>query len=61
MRPRGFGLPAHWLAAGLGLESLAENINHIDIYTNTLDSARAKMLRLVDRERRKHEHDANPS
>jgi len=33
--------------------SLAENINHIDIYTNTLDSTRAKLLRLIDRERRK--------
>jgi hypothetical protein len=52
---------SNWLAASLGLDSLAETINHIDIYTNTLDSARAKMLRLVDRERRKHEHDANPS
>jgi len=39
---------------------LAETINHIDIYTNTLDSARSKMLRLLDRERRKHEHSANP-
>ena len=44
---------SHWLANGLGLESLAENINRIDIYTNTLDSTRAKMLRLIDRERRK--------
>jgi Family of unknown function (DUF5752) len=52
---------SNWLAGSLGLDSLAENINHIDIYTNTLDSARAKMLRLVDRERRKNEHDANPS
>lgn len=52
---------SHWLAGSLGLHSLAETINRIDIYTNTLDSARAKMLRLVDRERRKHEHDANPS
>jgi hypothetical protein len=52
---------SHWLAGSLGLNSLAENIDHIDIYTNTLDSARAKMLRLVDRERRKYEHDSNPS
>jgi hypothetical protein len=28
-------------------------VNHIDIYTNTLYSARAKVLRLIDRERRK--------
>jgi len=25
----------------------------VDIYTNTLDSSRAKLLRLIDRERRK--------
>lgn len=42
-----------WLASGLGLRTLADSVNHIDIYTNTLDSARAKLLRLVDRERRK--------
>ena len=51
---------SHWLADSLGLTALAETINHIDIYTNTLDSARAKMLRLLDRERRKHEHSASP-
>lgn len=44
---------SHWLADGLGLRALADSVNHIDIYTNTLDSARAKLLRLVDRERRK--------
>jgi hypothetical protein len=46
---------SHWLANSLGLKNLADNINRIDIYTNTLDSARAKLLRLVERERRKHE------
>jgi hypothetical protein len=46
---------SYWLANSLGLKVLADNINRIDIYTNTLDSARAKMLRLVERERRKHE------
>lgn len=46
---------SHWLANSLGLNTLAENIDRIDIYTNTLDSARAKLLRLVERERRKHE------
>jgi len=50
---------SHWLANGLGLMSLAENINRIDVYTNTLDSARAKLLRLLDRERRKHESSAD--
>ena len=44
---------SHWLANGLGLGALADSVNHIDIYTNTLDSARAKVLRLIDRERRK--------
>jgi len=52
---------SHWLAGSLGLTSLAETIDHIDMYTNTLDTARAKLLRLVDRERRKNEHDSNPS
>ncbi len=44
---------SHWLADGLGLKALAESVNHIDIYTNTLDGTRSKMLRLIDRERRK--------
>ena len=44
---------SHWLADGLGLKTLAESINHIDIYTNTLEGTRAKMLRLIDRERRR--------
>jgi len=51
---------SHWLESSLGLTTLADNIDHIDIYTNTLDSARSKIIRLVDRERRKHEHAANP-
>jgi len=42
---------SHWLADGLGLKRLAEAVNRIDIYTNTLDSARAEVLRLIDRER----------
>jgi hypothetical protein len=44
---------SHWVSGGLGLRTLADSIDHIDIYTNTLDSARAKMIRLIDRERRK--------
>ena len=47
---------SHWLANALGLKILADSINRIDIYTNTLDSARAKLLRLIERERRKHDH-----
>ncbi len=44
---------SRWLSDSLGLRTLADSVDHIDIYTNTLDSARAKMLRLIDRERRK--------
>ena len=44
---------SHWLSSSLGLGTLADSINHIDVYTNTLDSARGKMLRLIDRERKK--------
>ena len=44
---------SQWLANGLGLRTLADTINKIDIYTNTLDSTRTKILRLIDRERRK--------
>ena len=41
---------SQWLADSLGRHALASHVNRIDIYTNTLDSARAKMIRLVDRE-----------
>jgi hypothetical protein len=44
---------SYWLANDLGLDTLAASVNRIDIYTNTLDSARSKMLRLIDRELRK--------
>src|SRR3981189_564997 len=44
---------SHWLADGLGRATLGESVNRIDIYTNTLDSTRSKLLRLIDRERRK--------
>jgi hypothetical protein len=44
-----------WLANSMGLKRLAENMNQIDIYTNTLDSARAKVLRLIERERSRDE------
>jgi hypothetical protein len=39
-----------WLANEMGLEALAVRVNRIDIYTNTLDSARAEMLRLIARD-----------
>jgi len=41
---------SNWLENSLGLEALAQQINRVDIYTNTLDSARAKLLTLVDKE-----------
>ena len=44
---------SHWLANALGLHTLAESVDRIDIYTNTLDSSRTKLVRLIDRERRK--------
>ena len=50
---------SHWLADGLGLKALAESVNRIDIYTNTLDSARGKLIQLIDLERRKHAGSAN--
>jgi hypothetical protein len=50
---------SHWLADGLGLTTLAASVNRIDIYTNTLDTARAKLIRLIDRVRRKHDGSAD--
>jgi hypothetical protein len=44
---------SYWLANSLDLKTLADSVNRIDIYTNTLEGTRARMLRLIDRERRK--------
>jgi len=44
---------SRWLCDSLGFRTLADSVNRIDVYTNTLDSARTKMIRLIDRERRK--------
>jgi len=41
---------SHWLSHELKLEALADGINRIDIYTNTLEDIRAKLLALLDRE-----------
>jgi hypothetical protein len=41
-----------WLSNSLGLETLANQVNRIDVYTNTLDSARAKLVRLIELEER---------
>jgi Family of unknown function (DUF5752) len=50
---------SYWLAEAMGLKRTAERINQIDIYTNTIDSARAKLLRLLDLERSTHEPGTN--
>lgn len=39
-----------WFETGMGLKNLARRANRIDIYTNTLESAKAKLLALVDQE-----------
>ena len=52
---------SHWLEDGLGLKELGERVNRIDIYTNTVDGARAKLIRLIDLEREKHGRNGNPS
>ncbi len=39
---------SYWFDTGLGLAELARNVNRIDIYTNTLESAKEKLLALVD-------------
>lgn len=39
-----------WFATSLNLEKLAERTNRIDIYTNTIETAREKLLAVVDQE-----------
>ena len=39
---------SHWLGTSLGLDALAQQVNRIDIYTNTLESARSKLGALVE-------------
>jgi Family of unknown function (DUF5752) len=41
---------SNWFDQGLEAPDLARRANYIDIYTNTLDSARDELLGLVDRE-----------
>jgi hypothetical protein len=41
---------SHWFETALGLDPLAARTNRIDIYTNTLDTARKELIALVDRE-----------
>jgi hypothetical protein len=41
---------SHWFDQSLGLPELAARSNRIDIYINTIDSARKELIELVDRE-----------
>ena len=41
---------SYWFDTGLGLPPLADRTNRIDVYTNTLESARNRLLALVDEE-----------
>jgi len=41
---------SHWMATALDREELAARTNRIDIYTNTLDTARQELIEMVDRE-----------
>jgi uncharacterized protein DUF5752 len=41
---------SHWLETELALPTLAKRANQIDIYTNTLDSGREKLLSLAEKE-----------
>jgi hypothetical protein len=41
---------SHWLETSLGLDTLAQRVNGIDMYTNTIESARAKLGALVEEE-----------
>ncbi len=41
---------SHWFEHQLGMKDLADRANRIDIYTNTLDTARQELAELVNRE-----------
>ena len=41
---------SHWFRAALGMERLAARTDQIDVYTNTLDTARHELIELVDGE-----------
>ncbi|MGD0497428.1 MAG: DUF5752 family protein [Bryobacteraceae bacterium] len=41
---------AHWFRNALGMERLAARTDRIDVYTNTLDTARRELIELVDGE-----------
>jgi hypothetical protein len=41
---------SHWFRSALALERLAASTDRIDVYTNTLDTARQELIELVDGE-----------
>jgi hypothetical protein len=41
---------SQWLSKELGLTELARHVDQIDLYTNTLDGARTRIVNLVERE-----------
>ena len=41
---------SQWFARELGLESLAQRVNHIDVYSSTLEDAKARLEALVVQE-----------
>jgi len=41
---------SNWFRTDLGLDKLADRADQIDIYTNTLDTARRELIQLIDRE-----------
>jgi hypothetical protein len=41
---------SHWFSIGLGMETLAGRTDRIDIYTNTLDTAKRELIDLLDAE-----------
>lgn len=41
---------SNWLESALGCRTLAHKANRIDVYTNTLDTAREEFVELIDRE-----------
>jgi hypothetical protein len=50
---------SHWFRQSLGLPELAAKADAIDIYTNTLDSARRELSTLVDREIQSRDREAH--
>jgi len=39
---------SHWIARNLGLPVLAEDLNRVDFYTNTLEGVRAEIIEMID-------------